>query len=93
MEKTLLLGKFEDRRRKGQQRTRGSDDITDSMDMSLSKLQEMVKDRDAWHATVHGITNSQMQLSNQTTTIYRHTHTHICILYIYIHIYIYNNMP
>ena len=59
MEKTLLLGKFEDRRRKGQQRTRGSDDITDSMDMSLSKLQEMVKDREDWHAAVHGVAKTQ----------------------------------
>ena len=54
-----MLGKFEDRRRKGQQRTRGLDDISDSMDMSLSKLQEMVKDREDWRAAVHGVAKTQ----------------------------------
>ena len=59
MKKTLMLGRFEDRRRKGQQRTRGLGDISDSMDMSLSKLQEMVKDREDWHAAVHGVAKTQ----------------------------------
>ena len=64
LEKTLMMGRIEGRRRRGRQKMKWLDNITDSVDMKLSKLREIVKDREAWHAVVHGVPKSQTRLSS-----------------------------
>ena len=70
LEKTLMLGKIEGKRKRGRQRMRWLDGITDSVDMNLGKRLEILRDRDTWHAVVHGVAKSQTRLSNSTTTTF-----------------------
>ena len=79
LEKTLMLGKTEGKRRREQQRMRWLDSITNSMDMSLSKLRETVEDREAWHAVVHGGAKSQTRLNNNTSVIQKS----LCLYVVY----------
>ena len=78
-EKTLMLWKTEGRRRRGQQRKRWLDGITDSMAMGLGGLWELVMDRDAWHAVIHGVTKSRTWLSDWTELIYIHIYVCVCV--------------
>ena len=88
LEKTLILGKIEDKRRRGQQRIRWLDGITDSMNTSLSKLREIVKDREAWHVTVHGVVKSWTWLSDWTTTTGIQIKNQICLSINEINVYL-----
>ena len=92
LEKTLMLGKTEGRKRRGRQRMRWLDDIKDSMDMSLSKLQEIVKDREDWHAEVHEMAKSWTWLSKWTTTIQHRTNIFFNKLYVFPYLILINDL-
>ena len=86
LEKSLMLGKIEGRRRRGRQMTRWLDSITDAMNMNVGKVQEMVRDREAWCATVHGVAKSLTWLATEQLYTHTHTHTYVCV-YVYTYVY------